>query len=197
MSQQTTISTARRPPDVGVDAALNALYDAFDTGWMRGKVFYRARKNTFPNQEGRMRTLPQVYMGKGEYYNCLPNDNLPATLFFRTDGSERTGLDKARSPSSRATATLAERPLSLVFWADLTRISPGYSGDYIYTEQIKEEFVKTLHALPCVRSVDAFDDSSLEVVFEGYDFPDEKKQYNKFPFACFRIDFTVTFRLKC
>lgn len=190
-------NTEARRPDVGLDAALNALHAEFNRGWLFGPVFLRAYENTFPGKQGGLQTSPQVYLGNGQYYNCLPNDNYTHTLFFRTDGPERTNLDKEERRGGRAIVGLATRPLSLVFWCDLTRIGPGYGGDYLYTEEIKEEFIKRLYALPCVKSIEGSEDTSFERVFEGYDMPDEKKQYNKFPFACLRIDFTVAYRLNC
>jgi len=189
--------TEATPTPIGLDIALNALYETFNKGWLLGMTFRRAYQNTVAGKMGGLVSSPQVYLGGGRYYNCLPNDNYTHTLFFRTDGPERPNIDKGERRGGRVTATLSERPLSLVFWCDLTRITPGYGGDYIYTEKIKEDFVKRLYRLSCVKSIESMEDSSFERVFEGYDMPDEKKQYNKYPFACLRIDFTVVFKPSC
>lgn len=182
----------------GLDGALTTLKEAIEgLGWTQGYTFLRAYEQRVVDTVTReVRIQPFVYMGGGEYYNALPNDNLPCTLFFRAAGPETIGVDKA-ARNSRNVQPLAERPLSLLFWGDLQKIGTDYKADYPYTELIKEEVIKALAPLSCIKSIGSYVDEPFSEVFSGYDLTDPNKHYNRFPYACFRLDLTVTYRVSC
>lgn len=215
MRYNSPVSSEDIREDIGLDAVLKDLKRRFECiSWLEGYVFLRAYENRFVNAELQEVVAPIVYMGNNEYYDARPNDNLPATIFFRVNGDESTEMSQTKNRPVRQ--VLSTRPLSLIFWCDLTRINPLYKGDYLYTEPIKEELVGVLlRASQHVQSIDYIVDEPIERVFDGYTLVanmldrepgsasyirsprNDRKQYGKYPFAGIRIDFTVAYRLSC
>lgn len=191
MSYSNPISNEAAREPIGLDAALVALQASFNQiPWANGYVFLRAYEIKFPNAMGKMESTPQVYMGKGEYYDVSYNDNLPCTIFFKTNGPEDVDFTK---PKSKTTISYV-RPMSLIFWGNLKRISADYSADYIYVEPIKQELMEILGKASSVVSIDRFYDDPLEDVFKDYTLPSDKRQMAKYPFVALRIDFNIQYR---
>jgi len=175
--------------DVGLDKALKSLQASFsEIDWLDGKVFLRAYVDTFPDVTGDDRTYPQVYTGNGEYYNASINDNLSCAMFFQAKGPEKVTYVKP----ANSRIIQYERPMAVLFWCNLRRLADEFSQDYIYTEQIKPRFMEKLARHKNVRSIDQYFDEPMEIVFDGFTVFEEK-QYNKFPFAGIRINFTIQY----
>jgi hypothetical protein len=180
---------------VGLDGALQQCLHALEgLGWPLGYTFLRAYEQQTTDVTGEGRTQPFVHTGQGQYYNALPNDAMPCTVFFRTDGPEVVGLNK---DGGKYRQPLSERPVSLVFWGDLLKIGASYKADYPYTELIKEDFIKVLAPLSCVKEITSYRDEPFGEVFEGYELTNQQRALCRFPLACFRLDFTVTYRAQC
>jgi hypothetical protein len=175
--------------DVGLDKVLKSLQAAFsEIDWLDGKVFLRAYTDTFDAVDGTPMTYPQVYTGNGEYYNASINDHMSCAMFFQAKGPEKVNYVKP----GRSRTIQYERPMAVVFWCNLQRLSDEFSMDYIYTEALKERFVEKLANDSNVLSIDQYIDEPMESVFEGFTVF-EQKQYNKFPYAGIRINFTIKY----
>lgn len=176
---------------VGLDAILMLLQDKFkEIEWLEDRVYIRAYKNTFPDSQGKMVTVPEVYIGNNEYQTLLFNDNLPCSMFFYAKDPEKVTFVKPM----QVLVIPFEREVSLVFWCHLEQIQPEYKADYPYTEQIKAEFMRVLAAHPAVKQIDEYIDDPIEKVFEEFDLP-KGKQLGKFPWAGIRINFKVKYEL--
>lgn len=180
---------ADREP-IGLDAVLVDLQADFNQiDWLFNNVFLRAYDNVFPGPDGRSMTTPQVYIGNGEYLNVSINDNLSCAGFFRAVGNERVNYQK---PQNR-TSIWADRELSFIFWCNLQYIEAPFKDDYIFTEKLREVFMRILADSSHVFSINEYSDENVRQVFEGYTVP-EDKQYSKHPFAMLRINFTARYK---
>lgn len=178
------------PQFVGLDKVLQSLVDDFNqVDYLTGAVFRRVRINVFPEAVTDEKiTSPLVYIGDGEYYDASINDMLPCAMFFQARGNETTRFTKQVSPSFFK----SDRQCSLVFWMNLKRLAGHFPGDYIFTENVKLQFMKILMKNSSVKSIEEYVDEPISQIFDGFSI-EEENQYDKFPFASFRINFTVEF----
>lgn len=175
---------------VGLDAVLLRLRDSFNQiPWLNGYVFLRAYENKFNDKVEGSRVTPQVYVGNGEYYEALLNDNLPGCMFFTAIDGEKIIYDK----SVKNRAVSHTRRMALVFSANLEILATPFSADYIYTEPIKMAFFKQLNAVSDVQTIDMYVDDPVEEVYRGFAVP-ERMNSGKWPFAHIRIEFTVNYK---
>lgn len=176
---------------VGLDKTLLLLQEKFkEIDWLEDRVYIRAYKNSFPDSQGKLKTVPEVYLGNGEYQTLLFNDNLPCSLFFYVKEPEKVLFVKQRDGVNIP----FEREVSLIFWCNLQEISPSYKADYPYTEQIKAEFMPVLAKHPLVKQIDEYIDDPIEKVFDEFDLP-QGNQLGKYPFAGIRINFKVKYEI--
>lgn len=208
------IPTEEERLDVGLDEVLKKIRAKIkaDIPWVGEYVYLRAYTIFTANSETQDQYIPQVYLGNGEYYDARPNDNIPCSVFFRTNGPVITDFDKTKRGVSASKSLMASRSISLIFWANLERINPDYKSKYIYTEPITREFIRSLKPVMEIQSIDSVYDDNIHDVFEGYTLVvnmldrkpgsssynraprNDRKQYSKWPMASLRIDFTVSYR---
>lgn len=190
MAYNNPVSMEDPRPNIGLDQVLNSLVSDFNgILWLEDKVFLRAYEIKTEGVDGKLTTEPQVYMGNGEYYPVLYNDNIPCSMFFRSDGDESIVFNKAIG----ARIITQSRPMSLIFWGIMTRIDE-YPGDYIFSEALKRDFFTVLGKNQYVREISRFVDDPLDRVFEGYTIAEEKRHLSRYPYIAVRIDFIVEYK---
>mgnify|MGYP006949691458 CR=1 FL=1 len=187
----------------GLDKAIATLQCALGCLSWLDKVFGRAwerkiaqRLNTTRtaadvyNSETRTRIArePFAYAGNGEYISMLPNDTLKAYCFFVANGEERFETKERKSAPY-----LTKRNVSVIVWANLKEL--GYQ--HIATESLKGEVLKLLQKESCIESIDSAVDERSELVFDGFDLDEVKQELLAYPFAGFRINFTVKYSQEC
>lgn len=173
----------------GLDTVIESIRTALaGLAWL-DKSFGRAWEHKEMDAEGKVRKLPKVYTGEGEYLNVLPNDNLKAQSFIACRGPEEW------EQFNRFEGSMKTRKLSVIFWGDLQRIDP--TKDYIFIDILKNQVEDIIKVHPSVQSMDAYYDERAEEVFEGYSLDDVANQYITFPFTGFRLDFTVIYPEEC
>jgi len=140
-------------------------------GWIEN-VYDLAR--TGVDSEG---TFPEVYNNDGTNYSTRALPHGKAMSFFTVNSS--TQIDETE---------YYETELSLVVWADLTKV---YSKPYDYTEELILEVKNVLN------KHDAYNYSiDFEDVFNDYEQLDKLTNQNTMlPFTAFRINFTVSLLL--
>lgn len=184
---------------IGLDAVIQSLQQDLATLTWLDKSFGRAWEFKEKGADGKIIKVPKAYMGKGEYHNVLPNDNLKAQSFISVRGNERWDLDYTRASDNGL-----ERDLSCIFWFNLKKIDP--TKDYIFTELLKKDVEKVIKANKYVKLISNYYDERVEDVFDGYvdgsqggaySIDDHKTQYLMYPYSGFRFDFTVAYWEVC
>ena len=132
-------------------------------------------------KDGARHYTPNVYYGKDEYIQLLPdNKELGNYCFFVLEEPQTVSVPYGASNRVKA-------PFSLVVWVDMRTVGATY--DDRNTEQLKEQVLKTLRrawlrhgAIELNRVYER-----AENVFQGYSLDEVDNQYLMAPFAGFRI----------
>ncbi|WP_162794213.1 hypothetical protein [Runella rosea] len=129
------------------------------------------------------RTLPFAYTGEGEYFGVLENDFVVSQAFIKIEGPEKYPEGDVGRRNAR---TEANRPLSIIVWANLGALNFMYKSDYPYTENLKADLMEKLRRLSCLKSFDEYTDEPMEV-FRGYDVSKVDVRYLKYPYAAMKL----------
>lgn len=172
----------------GFDEVVESYRTAFSALSWLDRSFGRAFEQ--PENSNTRRT-PKVYVGKGEYYNVLPNDSLKSQSFLMSRSAERytPGQEQGR-----------ERDMSAVFWFNLKTIFPD--RDEYSVEELLRSVVDIIEAAPWTApaGIARVYDERVEDIFFGYldnDFLEKNYQFLQWPFAGFRIDFVAGWPVPC
>lgn len=174
-------------------SGLSWLDKVFGRAWERKierrEMTSRTASDTYNSQtRTRLAREPFAYAGEKEYISMLPNDSLRAYCFFVASGEERF-----RTAERKSVPYLTMRNLSVIVWANLKEL--GYQ--HIATETLKGEVIALLQKESCVESIDSAVDERSEQVFDGFDLDEVKQEVLAYPFAGFRINFTVKYSQEC
>jgi hypothetical protein len=177
---------------LGVDKAIQNIQEQLqnDLGWLGNHAFGRAFKQELvkilPGQSSRkLIYYPEVYQAGGEPLNVMPNDNLRAQSFFYVNDPIKA-IDYLPGHNSIFTA-----PASLVVWINLKKLNVIATART--TEQLKLQVLVTLGKFSNVYVTKTFE--SYENVFSNYTILEEYREYMKFPYTAFRIDFDLSYRI--
>lgn len=135
--------------------------------------------------------IPQLYQQDGSLHSLdLYPDQASATLsFFEYNGPADIAFDDPVNQSGTITHQLAA-----VVWLNLTRIDPKRPHDF--SPELALDFLTRgllqSHAAGVVTPGEI--EQRSERVFQRYNFPQERQQLLMWPFAGFRIPFTVSQR---
>lgn len=178
--------------DVGLDMVINSLVTDFKAkvGYLKENIFGRAMEFRVPKQGGGFIIEPRVYFGGKEYYQVLYNDNLPCSMFFRTDGDETIVFSRGTN-DRMITYT---RQLSLVFWGKLDKMQVSERADYPYTEILKRDFMAVLAKNTNVQQIIRYIDEPIDKVFENYTLEENQRLLGMHPYGCLKIDFVVQYK---
>jgi len=130
--------------------------------------------------------VPRIYTGTEEYIDCRPDDTRKSVVFFRAASPETSDFDRSKhNPRHRIRS---QREISLYGWVNVSLL------DTPDLEKVKTDIYKDLKELPFVTLIRQFVDGRFSEVFDPYTFGDgdgDWKRYDRYPFLCFRQDFTV------
>lgn len=174
---------------IGLELAIEEIRNRIATISWLDKCFGRAYAFLEAGIDSKPITVPKVYMGGKEYYNCLPNDNLKSQSFFVVEGPE------TYENYNQFDGSIRKASVSLVVWGDLKKINP--SKDYIFTQELISECIKILKIHPMVMEINEIYDEKADKVFSGFDLREVESQYMMYPFAGFRISLTINYDEQC
>lgn len=162
------------------DRVIQGLQDALgNLSWLN-HVFGRSERLVVM-RDGIRRYTPNVYKGKGEYIQLLPdNTGLGNYCFFVMDDPQTVTVPYGNSNRVKA-------PFSLIVWCDMRTV--GATKDDRNTESLKEEVLKTVRRAWLRHGAVTLDRvyERAENVFTGYTIDEVDNQYLMSPFAGFRI----------
>ena len=191
------------PGEAGLSRAVTLLQDHLHQAlpWIE-KSFGLATDGHAVNREQLTVTVPEVYVGGGEYDPVLPDDRRISQLFFYQDGAEEV-LEQVPYGDYRLCA-----PLSIVFWCDLDQLSGamGFPTAYRYTDELKAQLLAALAQFPDFAAEAV--DTKAERVWSGWNvgrgvlyFGDRKEyaiaQVGRHPQAGFRVRGTLAYAQPC
>ena len=172
------------------DRVIQGLQDALGTLSWLNHIFGRSERLVVL-RDGIRRYTPNVYQGKGEYIQMLPdNTALGNYAFFVMDDPQTVTVPYGNSNRVKA-------PFSLIVWVDMRKV--GATKDDRNTERLKEELLKTVrrawlhHGSVSVERVY----ERAENVFTGYTLDEVDNQYLMSPFAGFRLTGEMTIDEEC
>jgi hypothetical protein len=132
---------------------------------------------------------PQLYRQDGGLHSMAvyPEQTAPAVSFFEYDGPTDISFTDAMQYSGELT-----HPLALVAWLNLKEIDPKRTYDFS-AELALDMLTQGLQKSPLGHSLVVSQiEQRAERIFNRYSFPQERQQLLMYPFAGFRVPFTVT-----
>lgn len=170
-------------------------------------AFGRAYKLVEHDDEGNKFIYPAAYIGNSEYVSLLPNDNFGNFCWFDIyDPQEITSVTQSLPQFTFSGA--------VVFWFDLNSIFSDSNA--MYTEEIKDEIVRTLTGPGIIKSSggrltltkiyerfeNIYKGYALEKIYNNYSYKGNgiqtiDKQFFMHPYAGLRFEFTLTTRELC
>ena len=169
----------------GVDVNIEEIKKAVNSLSWLDRLFGRAI--TLYEEEGGRR-VPKVYLGKGEYFNCFPNDAQKSFCFFYPIGE--------MTPTEESVPFAADRyytqALSMVVWGNLERIEPNTIG---LGEQLKTELIQKLGKVRGVVVKSIISDDIGEV-YSGWDYNKKNSDFYH-PNYAMRVEMDVSVIINC
>jgi len=134
--------------------------------------------------------MPQLYEQNGTLYHrdLYPDDSLATLLFFERDGASEIVWGDALHLAGHYV-----HPLALVCWLNLPLIDPLRGYDFsseLALDVLTRGLLKSPDGLSGLIEPGEIEQRS-ERIFQRYAFPQERQQLLMWPFAGFRIPFTV------
>lgn len=163
------------------DRVIHDVQDALGTlGWL-DHVFGRSERLVRIGVSGGRIITPNVYYGKNEYVQLLPdNTELGNYCFFYMEDPQQVTIPMGTNSRLKA-------PFSLVVWVDMRTVGATY--DDRNTEDLKEQLLKTIHTglvrHGSIKVTSVYE--RAENVFVGYSLDEVDNQYLMAPYAGFRL----------
>ena len=139
---------------------------------------------------GMRRYTPNIYLGKDEYLQLLPDQGLGNFCYFVMDDPEDVQWNVGERSRLQGT-------FSLVVWVDMRTIE---DDDTRNTEAVKAQILRALNGGIWVRSGSisvAEIYSRAENVFAGFTLDEVDNQFLMSPFAGWRFEGTITINDEC
>ena len=139
---------------------------------------------------GMRRYTPNIYLGKDEYLQLLPDQGLGNFCYFVMDDPEDVQWNVGERSRLQGT-------FSLVVWVDMRTIE---DDDTRNTEAVKAQILRALNGGIWVRSGSisvAEIYSRAENVFNGFTLDEVDNQFLMSPFAGWRFEGTITINDEC
>lgn len=177
---------------VGIDRIISHLQDELinKIGWL-DYAFGRAQR-LVTKRDRKEYYYPGVYVGRNEYLNVLPGQDLGNRVFFVVNDPSTINDYMLYRYNTIKT------PVSLILWYDLTKIYRNTKDRN--TEEIKRQIMRV------ITNMIVPDGAKIEMtkiyeqannIFSDYSLREIDTQYLMHPFAGLRIDFTITYREQC
>ncbi len=172
---------------IGIDATITQLQTALgQISWL-SKCLHRAYRHyeLSPVNGKKTLTIPKTWESGNEWYNCLPNDNEPATAFFYPTGDEQP------TEFNPHVDLFFTQDIALIVWVNTGKLSAHTTGPSLAKE--KADVLAVLNNHDLVTNIDSIVDKSADDIFKPFTIDDPTNHYTMLPFAGFRINFTVQF----
>lgn len=186
------IPKAPKPANpVLLDRVLAHLQDEFinKLGWL-DYAFGRAQR-LVTKRERKEHFYPGIYIGKNEYLNVLPGQNLGNRIFFIAEDPQQIEF------TPRMYNTI-KSPVSLILWYDLSSIYKG--SNERNTEEIKQQILRVLTdtVMPSGSRIEPIKIyEQAENIFSEYSLKEIDTQFLMQPYAGLRIEMLVSYREQC
>ena len=173
------------------DRVIQNVQDALgNLAWL-DHVFGRSERLVRQGASGGRVVTPNVYYGKNEYLQLLPdNTELGNYCFFYMEDPQQVTIPMGTTNRLKA-------PFSLVVWVDMRTVGATY--DDRNTEVLKEELLKTIHTAwvrhGSIKVIKVYE--RAENVFVGYSLDEVDNQYLMAPYAGFRLHGEMTIDEEC
>ena len=164
--------------------------------------FGLASDGFFESVEKLTLTIPEVYVGGGEYRTVLPDDRLVSHAFYYADSAERVVSGEPYAGYRMACN------VSLVVWMDLDRLNAemGWGYAHRYTDELKQQALRAINAFPDFSPSQVH--TKTKNVWSGWTigrgvlyYGDQKEyalsQIGKHPEAGFRVYGVLTYEEPC
>lgn len=163
------------------DRVIQNMQDALGTLAWLNHIFGRSERLVREGVKGGRIVTPNVYYGKGEYLQLLPdNTALGNYCFFYMEEPQLVTIPMGATNRLKA-------PFSLVVWVDMRTVGATY--DDRNTEDLKEQLLKTIHTAWIKQGHIKVNKvyERAENVFVGYSLDEVDNQYLMAPYAGFRL----------
>jgi len=183
---------------VMLDEAIESVQaDLANMVWME-KMFARAWDNLRHEKvQGSIERLanvfsyPSTYIGNGEYYDLLPNDNFKSYGFFKVEGN---GEFLDYDPNTAGNVILYN--VSAIFWFNLDKIYKALSDDTRFTQILVSDILAILEMSdPVNEIISVLDDT--EEIFAGYSIRDDERQMLRHPYGAIKVNMKLLTRTVC
>jgi hypothetical protein len=171
---------------VGLDAEIQRLQLLLrdELTWLQvsyGKAYRASRKD--PANPKKFLYYPEVYVGKREYRDVLPNDNVTSQSFFFPAGP---AVNPGREPLP-GTLGLTQA-CDLIFWANLERIDN--EAPHRFEHELLLDVLRVLNNDGQARVLRAF--TTNEEIFRGFSIELVPETVLRQPYAGFRIQLELS-----
>ena len=164
--------------------------------WME-KMFARAWDNLrHEKAQGSIERLanvfsyPATYIGNGEYYDLLPNDNFKSYGFFKVEGPGEF-LEYAHTSGN-----IIIYNVSAIFWFNLDKIYKALSDESRFTQILLSDILAVLEMSDYVNEVVTVLDDTEEI-FAGYNVRDDQEQLLRHPHGAIKVNMRLQTRTVC
>ena len=170
----------------GLDAEIQRLQQLLGTelAWLSvsyGKAYRAARKD--PANPKKSVYYPEVYAGKREYRDVLPNDNVVSQSFFHPTGPA-VNNEREMLPGTLGLT----QGVDLIFWANLERIAPDVA--HRIEHELLLDVLRVLNQDGQLRVLRVF--TTNEEIFRGFSLELVPETALRHPYAGFRLQLELS-----
>lgn len=170
----------------GLDAEIQRLQLLLrdELAWLQvsyGKAYRASRKD--PSNPKKLLYYPEVYAGKREYRDVLPNDNVGSQSFFLPTGPV---LNPSREPIP--TTLGLTQAVDLILWANLERIDS--TAPHRFEHELLLDVLRVLNQDGQLRMLRAF--TTTEEIFRGFSLELVSDTALRQPYCGFRIQLELS-----
>jgi hypothetical protein len=171
--------------NVGLDAVINKINASLaGVTWLQ-RQFTRAFQLPEKRRNAEFRN-PRLYIGNGEYFNVISNDELTAYSFMVGKGAAGAeGVD-----NSVTKAVFFSKRLDLIILGRYDFVDP--LRDEIFIEELTEDVLAAISAVG-VR-VDSVYNETINEVLEDFDLSEVERDHLYHPRFGIRIELTVNYK---
>lgn len=127
--------------------------------------------------------VPEIPLGKGEYFSCMPNDTQKAFAWFYP-----VGASEAMESEPFAGSRYFTERVDLYIWANLERIDSTNLG---LGEQLKDNVLKALKAYPRAKVLNIWSDD-VEQVYGEWEVDHVGRDLLMWPYYAMRFELEMS-----
>ena len=174
--------------DVNIDGLQRALYPKLVSLWglnAQSNTDYNSHARAYRNQTKDDGFVPEIYTDGGEYKEVYVDDRIKALSFFTV------------SDTVDFSDNLLKADVSLIFFVDLSKIAPGEDRN---DEVVRQQVIRLVQGKRWFNFSFTGVQTGIESVFREFSGLRRSvgvKYRDMYPFHCFRINFSVTYKSNC